>query len=286
MRGASLVIWTAITALSIVDFLLCRRFGLTFTHWSPLLVLAILAGVALFYQFSGRSARVAQMAQWTLLWVVFSHAGAILTYLAAACGGRTWDAELVAIDVALGFDWPGWFEFIARHSCLQFVLTLCYGSLIAQILISVAYFSFRNTDDLNGELLLNSIVGLLITTAIFLLFPALGHKSAARGLYLDDLLALRSGGLLSFDMMQLKGVISFPSYHMVLAVLLTYAHRHSPLLHPIALVNAIMVISIPSNGGHYLIDIVAGGGVALLAILATAAMQARRGLVARATAAL
>jgi hypothetical protein len=285
MRHASFVIWTAVTALSIADFLLCRRFGLSFTHWSPLLLVATLPSVALFYQFSGRSTRVAQMAQWSLLWVVFSHAAAVLTYLAAASGGRTWDAELAGIDAALGFDWPGWFEFIGRHRCLGFVLMLCYGSLIPQILISVAYFSFRDTNDVNGELLLNSIVGLLLTTAIFLLFPALGHEAVARDLYLDDLLALRSGGPLSFDMMQLKGVISFPSYHMVLAVLLTYAHRHSPLLHPIALINGIMVISIPSNGGHYLIDIVAGAAVALLAILATAATRARRGLFARATAA-
>jgi len=82
---------------------------------------------------------------------------------------------------------------------------------------------------------------------------------------------LRGGGPLSFDLSRLQGLISFPSYHTVLAVLLTYAHRRSLLLAPIALVNGIMLFSIPSYGGHYLIDIIAGAAVALLAISATAA---------------
>jgi membrane-associated phospholipid phosphatase len=85
------------------------------------------------------------------------------------------------------------------------------------------------------------------------------------------LLALRGGGPLSFDLSQLQGLISFPSYHTVLAVLLTYAHRRSLLLIPIALVNGIMLFSIPTVGQHYLVDIIAGAAVAVLAISATAA---------------
>ncbi|HUC69964.1 MAG TPA: phosphatase PAP2 family protein, partial [Stellaceae bacterium] len=61
------------------------------------------------------------------------------------------------------------------------------------------------------------------------------------------------------------------SYHTVLAVLLTYAHRRSSLLAPVALVNAVMLFSVPSFGGHYLIDIIAGIIVAMLAIAATTA---------------
>jgi membrane-associated phospholipid phosphatase len=114
---------------------------------------------------------------------------------------------------------------------------------------------------------------LLITTAVFLLVPALGHQETARGLDLPVLLALRAGGPLSFDLSQLQGLISFPSYHTVLAVLLTYAHRRSSLLVPIALVNGVMLFSIPTVGQHYLIDIIAGAAVAGLAIAATAALH-------------
>lgn len=284
MRSGICVIWTAVILLSIVDLLLCQRLQLSFSNWSRLLLaLGLTGGIALFYQLSGRSARLARLAQWTLLWAVFTTAGTVLIYVAAACGGPSHDAELAAIDAALGFDWSAWFNLLAPHRDLRFVLWLGYVSLLPQILISVIYFSLRDLDELNYELLLNNIVSLLITTAIFLLFPALGPQETGGQPGLPALLALRGGGPWSFDISQLQGLISFPSYHMVLAVLLTYAHRRSPLLIPIATVNIVMVFSIPTCGPHYLIDLVAGAGVAILAITASAALPRPRAMV-RATA--
>jgi hypothetical protein len=283
MRCRTCVIWIAVILLSMVDLLLCHRLQLSFSNWGHLLLAGMVTGgVALFYQLSGRSARLAHLAQWTLLWVIFTNAGEVLTYIAAACGGHTHDAELAAVDAALGFDWSAWFNLLAPHRALRFALWLGYLSLLPQILISVIYFSLRNLDWLNYELLLNNLVSLLLATALFLFFPALGHQEIGRGPDLPVLLALRGGGALSFDMSQLQGLISFPSYHTVLAVLLTYAHRHSPLLLPVAIVNGVMVVSIPTFGPHYLIDIVAGAIVAALSIVATAVVDSARPI-ARAT---
>lgn len=283
MRCRACVIWLAVTALSIADVLLCHRLQLRFWDWEHLvLAVAVTGGVALFYRLSGRSAPLARAAHWTLIWLVFVNAGTVLTYVAAACGGPTRDAELSAIDLALGFDWVQWSNFLASHHDLQFLLWLSYLSLFPQILISVFWLSLHDLDYFNYELLLNNVVSLLITTAIFLLFPALGPLQGGGQPGLSVLLALRGGGAPSFDMTQLQGLISFPSYHTVLAVLLTYAHRRSGLLAPIAIVNGVMLFSIPTYGPHYLIDIIAGVTVAALAIAATAvAAPARR--VARAT---
>ena len=82
---------------------------------------------------------------------------------------------------------------------------------------------------------------------------------------------LRAGNPSAFDLSRLQGLISFPSYHTVLAVLLTHAHRRSKLLIPIAAINGVMLLSIPLFGGHYLVDMIAGAAVALLAIAATSA---------------
>jgi PAP2 superfamily protein len=277
MRRQLLVIWTAVTLLSVIDLLLCHRLGLRFHDWSRLaLAGGVTAAIALFYQVSGRSARLAQAAQWTLLWLIFVNAGTVLIYTAAACGGRIHDSTLAAIDAALGFDWRGWYNFLAPRVELRLVLWLAYLSLFPQILISIFWFSFHDLDHYNYELLLNNVVCLLITTAIFLLFPAIGHREPGREFEVQVLLTLRGGGPLSFDLSQLQGLISFPSYHTVLAVLLTYAHRRSLLLVPIALVNGMMLFSIPSYGGHYLIDIIAGAAVAVLAISATATVHTPR----------
>ncbi len=272
MRRQVLVIWAAVIALAVVDFWLCRRLGLQFYGWSRLaLAGGVTGGVALFYRLSGRSTGLARAAEWTLLWLGFVNAGTVLIYIAAACGGPTHDATFAAVDAALGFDWARWYNFLAPHRELRFVLWLAYLSLFPQILISVFWFSSRGLDYYNYELLLNNIVSLTITAAIFLLFPAIGHQETARGADLPVLLALRSPGPWSFDLSQLQGLISFPSYHTVLAVLLTYAHRRSSLLAPVALVNGVMLFSIPTIGQHYLVDIIAGIAVAMLAIAATTA---------------
>lgn len=274
MRCGACVLWSAVVLLAAVDVLLCHRLQLWFTDWGHLLLAgAVTGGLALFYRLSGRSAPLARAAHWTLLWLVFVNAGTVLTYVAAAYGGAARDAELAAIDLALGFDWVGWSDFLAPHPGLRFLLWLSYLSLFPQILVSIFWLSWRDLDGFNCELLLNNIVSLPIATALFVLFPALGPLQGGGQPGLPVLLALRGGGALSFDMTQLQGLISFPSYHTVLAVLLTYAHRRSPLLVPFAVINGIMLISIPTFGPHYLIDIVAGIAVAALAILATTIMM-------------
>lgn len=272
MRRHTSIIWAAITLLALVDLVLCRRLQLRFYDWSPLaLAVAVTTGIALLYHISGRSAALGRAAHWTLAWLVFVNAGTVLIYIAAACGGRPYDATLARIDAALGFDWTAWYDFLAPHRNLRFVLWLSYLSLFPQILISIFWFSLRDDDYYNYELLLNNILGLLVTTAIFLLVPALGHQEINRGPDLPVLLSLRGGGPLSFDLARLQGLISFPSYHTVLAVLLTYAHRRSSLLLAIALANGVMLWSIPTVGQHYLVDMIAGAAVAALTIATSAA---------------
>jgi len=85
--------------------------------------------------------------------------------------------------------------------------------------------------------------------------------------------------------MLMKGVIAFPSFHAVLAVLFTYAHRHSATFAPMAALNAVMLVSIPSEGGHYLVDVFGGIAVAIVAILAVRAVPARARALASATSA-
>jgi hypothetical protein len=168
MRQRALVIWLVIGLLAVSDLLLCRHLHMRFYHWAPLaLACAVTGGLSVFYRVSGRSAGLACATHWTLAWLVFVNAGTVLTYIAGACGGATHDARLTAIDAAFGFDWTAWYEFLAPYHALRFVLWLAYLSLFPQILISIFWFSLTDADSNNYELLLNNIISLLVTTAIF-----------------------------------------------------------------------------------------------------------------------
>jgi membrane-associated phospholipid phosphatase len=84
--------------------------------------------------------------------------------------------------------------------------------------------------------------------------------------YLHDLLELRNGDLPSIDVTVMTGVIAFPSFHAVFAMMFTYAHRSSVTFPVVAVLNLLMLFSIPSEGGHYLVDVIGGlmiGGVTI-----------------------
>ena len=279
MQRGPVALWTAIVALALADLALCRALGLSFTHWLGFLAATGgIAAVGLIYGLTGRSARIASMANWVLLWMVFSLLGAFLTYAAAARGGAWRDAEIAAVDAALGLDWVAWMKFLTRHPVLERVLGLAYGSLMPQILLSAIYFAYRGREEANYRLLLNAFVSVLLTAGIFSLLPAVGpamyylQAPAAYDFYLTDLQGLHDRTLLSFPVSGMKGIVCLPSFHTVLAILLTDAHRRLPTLIPVALLNALMLVSIPSAGAHYFVDVVAGAGVAGLTILATTAL--------------
>lgn len=279
MSSASIRVWLLLAALSVGDFVWSEAKGVVIADWWPLIPLgAALLAVSLAYRRGGRNPRLAAAIEWILLWIVFSVSGALLTYLAAAHNGPLYDAQLAAADHAIGFHWHAWFRFVTAHPALEVPFAIAYHSLLPQIVLSVAWFSFLGRDERNAELLIAVTVALLLTTALFLLVPSLGPCAgvpAFRDLYVSDLTALRNGTMPSIDVMLLKGVIAFPSFHAVLASLFTYAHRRSPIFVPVALFNLLMLAALPSQGGHHLVDVLGGIAVAIAALLAARAVPTR-----------
>jgi membrane-associated phospholipid phosphatase len=63
----------------------------------------------------------------------------------------------------------------------------------------------------------------------------------------------------------MKGLIAFPSYHGTLSVLLVLAFSGVRFWFlPILILNTIILIATPIEGGHHLVDVIAGVGVALI----------------------
>jgi PAP2 superfamily len=286
MSGVSTRVWVLLLLLSFCDIAWAETRSITVSDWWPVIVVgAALLGIAIGSRRTGKS-RLAAMAEWTLLWIIFSVSGALLTYLAAANGGPLYDANLAAVDADLGFNARSWFSLVNEHPLLRLPLTLAYKSLTPQIAFSVLWLSWLGWEHRNAELLANVTIGLLLTTAVFCLYPTLGPCAGEPDFadaYIQDLLGLRSGSLPSIDVMLLKGVIAFPSFHAVLAVLFTYAHRRSASFVGVAAVNLVMLISIPSEGGHYLVDVVGGLAIGGLAIVAARVLPSRQPALASAT---
>ncbi len=261
--------WALILLLGAIDWYWADRKGWAFYGWlDPVTALTFLLSIGLFYGLSGRDHRLADAGHYGALWIAFSVVGSVFTYLTATLGMPLRDAELSRLDAAFGFDWFAWSTFVAAHRPLRFVLEIAYGTFLPQIIGSILYFAHTRRGDRNGELLCAGMVSLIITAVIAGFVPALApYFPGPPDACTVALIGLREGAVARFVLGDLQGIIAIPSFHTIVALLLIYAHR--PLarsFYPVLLLNVLMVISTPSQGHHYLVDIIAGIMVAVLSI--------------------
>jgi hypothetical protein len=268
-----------ILAIGILDWTWSRRIGLGIVGWTPAVIaVTFCLFINAFYSHVRPAPRLAELAAYGALWIGFTSLGCILTYLAASVARPFADSAFIAFDTKLGFDWVDWANFVHRDSALRDALLASYGSLMPQISGSLVLFSLARVSGRNEELLMNALLALLLTSMVSAMLPALGPwvqfsyggTQSADTLYVADVLNLRSGGAATFTLARMQGIICFPSYHTVLAILLVYAHRGLHWsLPPVVTINGLMLLSIPSEGGHYLADMFAGSGVAVVTIAIT-----------------
>ena len=222
---------------------------------------------------SERWSRVGVMTDAAGTWIAFTAAGCVLTYLAARCALPLCDDTLESLDRAMGFDWMAWSDWVAAHPALHAVLRLAYASLLPQIVLCCCVLPLTGGATRLRELFWAALACILVTAAMSALLPALGafahHGLGAQADWLPDLLALRRPGPQAFDLGQMKGVVTMPSFHAVLAVLFAHAHRRTGAVGlAVAALNLAMLASTPGEGGHYLCDVIAGCVLAVAAIVA------------------
>ncbi|HEX5211201.1 MAG TPA: phosphatase PAP2 family protein [Pseudolabrys sp.] len=207
-----------------------------------------------------------------------------LTYVAAAAGLPLQDANLAALDRALGFDWRGFLGFVNDRPWLIRYLAVGYMMIAWPVFgMPVLLGACRHFNRIQ-QFTLAFALALIATTILSILLPALGayqqlglspadYANIKPGGYLDqlrDFPGVRDGSLRMLDLQHLVGIVTFPSFHAAAAVLYLWALWAIWWMRPIALLgNGLMLLATPIGGGHYFVDVFAGIGVAVLAIAAT-----------------
>ena len=194
-----------------------------------------------------------------------------LTYLAAASGYPLVDSTLTRLDAMLfGFEWYVEANWVADHPMLDWLLQRAYFSLYYQGALVFLIGSVSRPGDRNGELIWQFCISLVLTCAIFVFTPALGHVAHIGTGWMKTLTMIRNGEWAALDFSHIEGIVSFPSFHTTLAILLVYAVRHHrwalAVLFPL---NMLLIVATLSVGGHYLVDLPAGAAVAVISIAAT-----------------
>ncbi len=274
--------WLALLSLAGVEALWARHAGLAVTGWRSVACIALpMMAAAALCRRSARWSQVGDMTDAAATWIVFTATGCVLTYLCARCALPLRDDALDSLDRALGFDWLAWSGWVAAHPAIRLVLRLAYASLLPQIVLCCCVLPLTAGPQRLSELFRAALAAILVTAAVSGLLPALGafahHGLAERADWLADLLALRDPGPVLFALSRMKGVVTMPSFHAVLAVLFIHAHRRTGAVGlAVTPLNLAMIASTPSEGGHYLCDVIAGCLLAAASIMAVRAATPAR----------
>ncbi len=283
----------AATGLVTSVLLTARGLRLIGLEWPTLMVLVGFL-VALARALRGRGLeRIATVIEVWAVWMATSTVLILASYAVGAGGMPLADSALAAADRWLlpGFDWSGTMRALATHPWPMSVANACYESLNWQPGLVLLACAVTGRPERCWTFVLAWTVTLVLVIATFAFTPGLGayaHFGITAGEVpaVHDatpwtqpvvLQSLRDGGLRAITLMDLKGVVTFPSFHASAAVLLAWAFWPVRAMRwPMASLNAAMLLSAVPIGGHYLVDIPAGILVAVAGIALVTRVEARR----------
>jgi hypothetical protein len=256
----------------------------------PVAAWALLTCGVLFYELKRPDARMASALGGTSQIIAFSAVAAPLSYLAASSGLPLQDSIFDAADRALGLDWRAMLEWMTGAAVLHPVFAIAYQTFPIQASVVVLWLALSGRLVRLRTFVLAFMVAALVCIAISALVPAQGvwgHygleadaypaiKPVTRDLHLAIFHGLRDGSFRELAGFGSQGIITFPSMHAAVALILAVALWPVPVLRWAAVaINAVMIAATPVDGGHYFIDIVAGLAIAAMSWIAAAAFVRR-----------
>jgi membrane-associated phospholipid phosphatase len=235
----------------------------------PLLVV-LLAGMA-FYRWR-RIPRAVNLIAMTTWAYVFGNLYIVPMFIAARRQTPMSDALLARLDAALGVEVPAVLQGMAAYPALGPVLDFCYNLLLILVTLAIMIPPICNKMQAAKEYAVGGVLAALICLPLFAMFQAVGPwviygyaPAPDQEHYMRTFAALKAEEWYTLDLAYREGLICFPSFHTILAVLAAAAlWRIRYVRWPAALLAALIVVSTVTTGWHYVVDVVAGLLVAVV----------------------
>src|SRR3989304_3194251 len=182
--------------------------------------------------------------------VVYSAIYAVLMDAAAAGHTTVYDSYLIDADNYLGFN-------VAGIGCGGLLLRLAYFSFAPQLALAVWFLSDKESIFMRRF----SVVSIAALVCL-LLFPCRGNYTGDHGLtaiagHFDS---LATASVVTWRTSQ--GIITMPSVHTAVAILLIAGFWKTRLAVPVIILNTAMIVSCVPVGRHYVVDLIAGAALA------------------------
>lgn len=219
--------------------------------------------------------------------IAFSAAFSVFNMLLLTVSAHRIDYALAAIDRSLGFYWPAMVAWSTEHPLVNLVLRIAYTSVLPQIALMILCLGTRPMEIY--RFCFAVMAGAAMAIGVWAFARAMGtltvyelprsladHISlACDPEYGRQMIWMAAHGPGHISPSDTKGLIAFPSYHAVLALLVAWHARKLAVIRWIALaLNAVVLVATPIQGGHHVVDVFAGAVTAVLAILFSNAVLA------------
>jgi len=246
-------------------------------------VLALLLGGAAFYRRRRPDPRAVQLFLFAFWGILFSNLHTLPMFVAARIDAPMRDALLARMDAALGLEVPAVRAAMQAVPVLDRLLARAYGTLMVLVAAATVVPPLAGRLRPAKEYAVACIVAGAVGIPLFAGMQAVGpwtHYGYAplfdQRRYMAVYAALKEPGPFVLDLGYGDGLICFPSFHTILAVLAATAlWPFAWLRWPAAGLAAAIVVSTVTTGTHYVVDVVSGLVVAAVAI-ATARAFTRR----------
>lgn len=189
----------------------------------------------------------------------------VVSYLGTALNRPTIETDLIKFDAFLGFEWLNVFRWVSGHEWLAAALRNAYFSAYTQIVVLAFVLAIMRRIDELAELMVIMVVALILVMLVSIPYPAAsaflhyGINLPGAADSVRDFILLRSGELKAINPMAVQGLVSMPSFHVMMALFFIYSVRNIRLALPaVTVLNVIMISSTITVGGHYLADVLAG----------------------------
>ena len=219
---------------------------------------------------------VAEVLFITFAMVLLTNVLVPLQYGALALRAPWADPWLARADAWLGVSTPALTAWTWTHPVIAAAAKAAYSTFAPQMLLTMLVLAVRRERDRLWEFAFHFHICLIVTIAALAIWPAVhapGYYAFTPTIDMTRMIAQVKGfhegtmTVVRFD--DLDGLVSFPSFHVVGALLVTWAFRgRRRILVPLIVLNTCLIISTVITGEHYGIDVLAAAPLVAASIAA------------------
>ncbi|KAF0116724.1 MAG: hypothetical protein FD150_236 [Rhodobacteraceae bacterium] len=239
-----------------------------------------LAAVGAYVRQTKGAPRIALALVGTAIFTGFTAVSSVFIFALFPLQNPLIDLTLIELDAALGYDWSSLVAWLAGFPVFAKVLGYVYHSSLVQILLTIILLAGLSREIALHRFLFVGILTLILAVAIWWIVPSVGPSAfqsipeadrLATGLYFNPaygayLRELVEVGPRVITPEVVTGVVAFPSYHIIMALMVVWSARGTFAFLPALGTNIAMVPATLTHGGHHLIDLFAGLVVFIFAV--------------------